>query len=101
MIIEAFSVHAAAFTDVADTDFREGFPGHQLFHGPGQGIFGNNGIRHISPPVYSTGRVKEKLTPPSTLAAQQDCPWASMMAFTMERPSPLPPYLRVRALSTL
>ena len=45
--------------------------------------------------------VNQNSTPSLIFRTPYPCPRRSMVAFTMERPTPLPPYSLVRALSTL
>jgi hypothetical protein len=48
----------------------------------------------------ATGSVKRAVVPrPSSLSSQRRPPWASTSARAMAKPRPLPPWVRVRALS--
>ncbi len=55
-------------------------------------------LSHFYTPLST---VNQNSTPPSTFSTPQDLLCASMIALTMERPMPLPPYSLVLALSTL
>src|SRR3990170_7784437 len=67
----------------------------------GESLIQRNKIFLIHGTEGCLGRVNTNRDPfPSLLSTDTLPPWASMMCFTMERPSPVPPNSRDRASST-